>query len=421
MTDPPRATTPPRPTLPGRLLLVALLVFLAGVIYSHTLGNQVRYTDEHDYLKLAQNLASTWKYSYNGVDPTAVRTPGYPFFLALILSAGAGLFVLRLAGFLALAASICLTFVVLERTATRRAAWIGAMLVACYPVLFYTAGTFYPQTLSAVLLLGTLAILAGTGRINRRNYLMAGLFLGVAIMMVPNFIFTLAITAAWLILRERRRAPMAILCLLLPTMILLGGWAVRNYGVFHAFIPLSTNGGVTLLNGNSSTTDPNSSYFDASRHVSDIDALRHMNEVERDRYFRDRALEHIRENPARTLKLYGLKFLNWFHYTNRIMTVGEESRARNLVMLFTYWPLLFLVIVRLALSFRFPLSHFELLLLALYVGNGLFLSMFLPRIRYRLPFDYGLIMLAAIFLDAVVLRRLRRNSATGPRASGIPV
>jgi 4-amino-4-deoxy-L-arabinose transferase-like glycosyltransferase len=405
-----------RSPLPPALFWVVLFVLLAGAVYAFRLGDVVRYTDERDYLRLARNLAATWRYSYDGVEPTAIRTPGYPFFLALPLALGAPLFAVRLLGFLALAGTVVLTFLLLERIAGRRAASIGALLVLCYPVLFYTAGTFYPQTLSSLLLLGALYCLtpletkgerdAGNRNvtIGARNWLLAGNWIALATILVPNFIFTILIVAAWILWRERRRAFVPLILFVLPSALVMGGWAVRNYNVFHTFIPLSTNGGVTLLNGNSSTTDPNSSYFDASRHVEDVDEVRRMSEVERDRYYRARAIAYMKENPGTVFRLYVLKVVNWFHYTNRIMTQGESSRTTDLVMMLTYWPLLLLAVLRVAMARKIPLGRLEILLVALYIGNGLLLSIFLPRIRYRLPFDHGLILLAAVYLDYLFVR-----------------
>jgi hypothetical protein len=86
-------------------------------------------------------------------------------------------------------------------------------------------------------------------------------------------------------------------------------------------------------------------------------------------------------------------------------------------MLCTYGPLLGILIVRLCLVRRFPLSDFEVLLLALYLGAGMAYALYLTRIRYRLPFDWLLIALDAIFLARMIAgwsaSREERSSTTG--------
>ena len=86
-------------------------------------------------------------------------------------------------------------------------------------------------------------------------------------------------------------------------------------------------------------------------------------------------------------------------------------------MLFTYGPLLALLVVRLMLIRRLPLTDLEVLFLSLYLAAGMAYAIFFTRIRYRLPFDWLLIALDAIFVARVIagrLVRLKHLEGVGP-------
>jgi hypothetical protein len=85
-------------------------------------------------------------------------------------------------------------------------------------------------------------------------------------------------------------------------------------------------------------------------------------------------------------------------------------------MLLGYGVLFGLLVVRLALVRRIPLSALEVLLLALYLGAGLAYAVYFTRIRFRLPFDWLLIALDALFLARV----LGRVAGLGPPVPAAP-
>jgi hypothetical protein len=59
--------------------------------------------------------------------------------------------------------------------------------------------------------------------------------------------------------------------------------------------------------------------------------------------------------------------------------------------------------VRVVLWRRFPFAGLELLLLWLYIGGGLAYAVYFTRIRFRLPFDWLLIAMDAIFVSQLLL------------------
>jgi hypothetical protein len=380
-------------------LLVALLLIL-GSAYAVYLGNSVRfYPDECHYSDLAQYLVATGMYTLDGEQPTAYRPPGYPVFLAAMVFLGGKVVYFRFLNFLALAVVVFCVYKILKEQSTPLAASLGALLVIGYPLAFYTAGALYPQTLAAALFLLTLYFFTRRAMKNW-DYFLSGLFLSCLILTVPTFTFVLVVFAVWLILAPPNRSLKGWVIVLIPVVLLIGGWTVRNYLVFDTFVFVSTNAGENLLVGNSENTTPNAGRtVDITRYRAEAELL---GEVERDQYYRTKALEYMLGHKAHTVRLYFLKVLNYFNYRNDLKTNDTTSTTKNLVLMLTYGPLLLLLILRLVLSKLYKLSPFEILLASLYLSDAFVSALFFTRIRFRLPFDFLLILLAALFLERLI-------------------
>src|SRR5712671_1568620 len=78
-------------------ILLLFFYVAAGAIYSFSLSPEPRFRDESDYLVLSDNLLHGHGYSWDSVNLTAGRPPGYPFFLAAIRALGGGIIGFRLA------------------------------------------------------------------------------------------------------------------------------------------------------------------------------------------------------------------------------------------------------------------------------------------------------------------------------------
>jgi hypothetical protein len=95
-------------------------------------------------------------------------------------------------------------------------------------------------------------------------------------------------------------------------------------------------------------------------------------------------------------------------------------------MLLGYGVLTSILAVRLVLVRRDPLSSLEVLLLALYLGGAMAYALYFTRIRFRLPFDWLLVAVDALFLARVVARwrsgagaSRSIESLAGPGAGGV--
>lgn len=384
---------------------LALMVMVAGLIYSLRLGNELRFGDEFGYTHVAHNLVTRHWYSEDGIQTSAYRAPGYPWLLGLGMLVGANIVALRVVNFVALAAAMLLAYTLLARQSSPRAGLLAAVGLLCYPVLFFTAGTLYPQTVGAALLLGSLTVAARAEGYGGR-WALAGAIFGLAVLAIPSFLLMLPVFALLpVFLSCARRWPAAALYLV-GTLAVIAPWTARNYTVFHRFVPVSTNSGINLLLGNCDGAGPNTGYtVNIDRYSRQTTG---MDEAARDDFFRRAALRWIGEHPARVASLYVLKTINFFNVHNELDTHGESSRAKDLVMLLTYGPLLVLLLLRLASWKRVPTTPLERFLLVAYLANALLSAVFFTRIRFRLPFDILLICALALFVDQALRPVLRR-------------
>ena len=408
------------------LIIAATVIIFLGTVLSIREGNRVKSLDEPEHLEIGKNLVTHFSFAYNNdqsdpsydpaippgqLRPTAYRAPGYIFLIAPFIRLGAGYVELRIINFVLLASTLVLLYDLLVVGYSRLAGLLGIFFVLGYPVLVYAASTLYPQTFEAVLLVATIWLLDRTGpQAKLRVYGLAGLVFGLLLLTVPICLLLAPVVFLWLIFGRRSRIHQVALTVGV-TCLLVGTWTARNYAVFNTFIPVASTSGYNLLLGNC----PNTRYDQASADVQFPEhVLREIsgkNEIQRCRIYTRAALQYMRENPGRTLALYGQKFLYWFHYRNDLMSdkviAGGASSVppwqRDLVMLFTYGPLLGLLVIRLALVRWYPLFSLEVLLLTLYVSSGMAYAIFYTRIRYRLPFDWLLITLDAIFAARVLI------------------
>ena len=397
----------------GFALLAAYV--LAGIIYSVMLPPVARYTDESDYLILTHHLLHGPGYSMDGVHLTASRPPGYSFFIAPIEALGGGFTGVRIVHFLLLGASVLLVCRLWGEGELFAGPLIVTGLVALYPVLFYVAGTLYPQTLSAFLFLAALGLmLAEPGTIGRR--FLAGLVFGVLILVVPTFLLTLfvllPVAIAVRLLTWRDAAVVA-----LAAALVVGSWTARNAVVFHRFVPVASNSGMNLLEGNNPGASPLEAAANAAMgpYFLQADALR-LDEFQRDAYYKDAAVAWIRSHPGSALVLYLKKVLNFFNVVNSYSssTQGEASTWRQATLAASYLLLMGLLAWRLAEARQHPLVAREKLFLAVYVLTAFTSAIFFTRIRHRLPFDFLIIAVVAPHLGRQLQHWLRGTETAVP-------
>jgi hypothetical protein len=378
-----------------------LFFLIAGFVYSLHLGNDLRFPDEREYYTLAKNLAEGHGYTLDGENPSAYRTPGYPIFLSFFVKIGATPVFLRYLNFIALAICLYIIRAILRRENAESGAALSSLLLVSYGVLFYTAGTLYPQTIFTLVLLLVFWLTIGQ-HFSYLRTLIFGLLSAFLIMLHPTAIFIPPLIILWMSYPDKWQVIGKAALSALIVIACFSIWTYRNYKAFDSFVPISTLGGNLLYIGNNQNTDV-IVWFDSLTE----DVMRktnRMNEVERDRFYKKEAVRFWKEHPKRAIELYILKFLNHFNFQNRFYVDSEFNRLKSIIMFVTYYPLLICLVVRLCFIPKIRLSRVEVLFVLIYFISALFHAIFLTRIRYRLPYDVMLIAHIGIMYSLLINR-----------------
>jgi hypothetical protein len=274
-----------------------------------------------------------------------------------------------------------------QLTGTQRATIAVSGLFA-YPVLIYTAGTLFAQTLILALLTLIVWLLQRGG-----NSLRVSLVIGVclawvvevsptALVAVPACLGFALLSSTWKMSR--------VLVMALSAALVFSCWFGRNLIVMQQPMLFSTNLAYNLDNA-VLAAEPLEQ--DTTREPKSAQA-----------YGIERLLQFVAE-PQR----YALSLAGFFVYSNELQVSNEQTSTRDLLMFITYYTLLGLVLLRFMLLRLRPFSQAEWLTLALYLGTALFHALVFTRIRYRLPFDFLLLLPATTAL--IVVWQSRRGSA----------
>ena len=387
---------------PVLVILASILLLLLAAAVAIKSGDQLRWPDEGIYVGIAKGLAD----GRGLLDPegmvSAFRPPGYPFAISMLLRISESVLLIKIMGVLALTGTAWL-LALLVHTLAPKAYALAPCLVLAYPVLTYTSSILAPQTL------GSLFLVAGLLMIFRfPNHCAAaaagGALFGALILTIPSFALVMVCLGIVLAISRLRVSTYSLRYLVifyLVMVMVVTPWVVRSSLLFNEFVFISTNSGVNLLFGNSPNARFNSGVVD----ISAFEPATQLGEVELDRHYKQAATQWIQRHPVQALQLYFGKVANYFNYRNNLSTTSEVSTAANVLMFLSYYPLLLVALVRLALWRRYRFSYPELLLYLIYFGNALLSAIVYTRIRYRLPFDFLLIAMVSTFVGRILQSR----------------
>ena len=377
--------------------------------------------DSFEYVSWARRLAAG-DFAWPIVSP---HGPGYPFFLAGLLTIGSGS--LRVAivaqGMLGAATAVMIAMVAREWFGARASLLAGIAYAVYGPAVYIDTALLAEGLLLFLLVLG-LWMLAREPVTPARSAI-AGAALGAAALVRPTALLIAAGCVAWLVLSVRRRQPRAIAaagwlaagCVLVMSPVLARNWSVsrslsiQGYGGINVYIgnsPLHAGRGVFRLGAGWDALNAEASRAGVSDPVA------------QDRYYVTKTLREIAQHPAAFVKLLALKTL-WLVQAEEVRDshsyyffTDQSSMLRLLPRLAVLLPLAcigFLAIARMKPAA--PGGTSLLLFYTLAAAAGVVLLV--VGMRYRMPLVPALAIAAgagvSALVDAVSTRRMRELAA----------
>ncbi len=265
---------------------------------------------------------------------------------------------------------------------------LAAFLYAVYPLAIYTSTRLYyqiPMNLSLCFLIVFL-----TAPVTTRNGVWTGIAMATSALAKPVTLPFLLLLPAIRMLegfakKTRARASLAwSLSFLLTATVLLAPWTIRNYLVFHTFIPVQRGAGAVLIQGSQER------YIDID--VQNLRRIYGRNFGISPDQFVETAVSnhksHFMNAPLDYMRFLGKKFLLAWYNT--------EGRDKNTLTLLIQLPFLTLAFFSLVASPGFWLrgNRWYVPALILYI-SGIQIALF-PLARYTLSV-MPLVMLLAAF------------------------
>ncbi|MBN2619762.1 glycosyltransferase family 39 protein [candidate division WOR-3 bacterium] len=398
------------------IFLITICIRIPVVVLS---GDKVL---EHEFNVLVHNLRAGNGYSFFTIDhsrqisqnitidpvkalPTATIPPVYPLFLTVMYAViGDTVHTIQWIEIVQVVLSgLCCLFVyqIVRMKFSEPTALVSSVLFALYPILVYLPGQISsanPYIFLNCLLL--YCLFRGEQKRTVLPFVFSGIVFGLLVLARAEAIAYIPFIVLWMIIVVKEHAGQRILAFTIMAMVVMAPWVYRNYRVFNAFVPLTTQGGYNLWQGqNPDATGTRSQYTDPPFHVSaeveqEILALPATDQYEltlQDIYMRE-AKQFIKNNPGRVITLGLRKCMFYWGYYWGIDFTYPGGRS------FLYWLPWFLIlpffIIGIVSSLR-TAKRYSLFYIYFIVSTLIVMTFFvIPR--------YRLFILPLIFPFAVV-------------------
>ena len=288
------------------------------------------------------------------------------------------------------------------------AAWLWAI----FPnAILLPVESMWDASLSALLATTILwATLALHDSPRFRNWCAYGLLWGFALMINATLGALLPFLMAWLLYRAHQanqrwigKGAAAILIVVLCCV----PWTVRNYSVFHTFVPLRSVLGLQLWLGNNDRTE---NIFRGDLHpIYNADEREHyvaLGEIDYMHEKKEAALEYIWSHPSREFQLISRRFIS-------IWSGGTPYPVRDFAQSSSWWFRYVVVFNLLAAAgalcgiiiLFFQRNIYAIPVAAFPVVYPIAFYMTLALPRYRLPIDPVVMLLAVVGLQYLIASR----------------
>jgi 4-amino-4-deoxy-L-arabinose transferase-like glycosyltransferase len=401
---------------PAAMVLVAFTFRLAMAAIEHS----YRISPIFDHFgfgyetgRVARSLAEGAGFSspFQGqTGPTAWLAPLYPALAAVIFKVF-GVYTQASAWALlafnsACSALTCWTIYAIgcEMAGARVARWAGWLWALLPHAMYWSTLWIWETSLSALLL--TVALLLAL-RLEReptmRRWTWFGITWGAIALTNPSCLVLLPFFGLWAVWRQGRRSMLGAATSAAIFLLMLVPWTVRNYEVFHRFIPIRSNFGVEFWLGNSDFSEGLwMQWLHPSTNENEMAKYTRMGELNYVQSKQRETVDFVRRRPARFLELCARRAA-WFwvgapRSSKKPLLAETRNSSVVLASVLAGWGLVLMI--------RRRRRGAWLLAFSLAVYPAVYYLTFIDA-RYRHPIE-PMMMIAGLYLiSSVVPQRLR--------------
>ena len=376
--------------------------------------------DANYYWELGQHIAAGEDYAVFQPPRRVLRTPGFPLLLAASIKVcGENVFAASLV--MAVVGTGCcwLTWLLARKLFDESTALWAMLLVAVSPLQI---GSNVQILSEAWFTFGLLVCLLALARLlnqqpgapSGRIAFATGILTGLTVLIRPGWLLWVGLSSILVILFGQMTVAKRILCAALiggGCFVALLPWAWRNHEVTGHWIFTSLWSGPSLYDG----LHPNATGASDMTFFDQENVLSTMSEYEMNDHYKQRAINFAMSHPRRTVEL---AFLKAGRYLSPSLNAAGFSGGVFSVFCAVWYSTLTVLILAGAQDLRHRLVCVGLLA-GPFLPFLLVHMVFVGSIRYRLPIEFPLSILAA---HGVVALRCRWNLWTrrdGERQSGV--
>ena len=365
--------------------------------------------------------------------PTAWLAPIYPSLLAGVFkifgvyTTASAIAILSLNSVFSAVTILPIYYAAKRTFGTQAALWSG-WLAALFPYAWYAAIRWAWETSLATCLLACVFLqslrMAGITWIGKdafdvapscrtRDWLLFGLLWGLIALTNPSLLLWLPLCGICLLVRQAlsdggTRPLASAVASGVIFLAILCPWAMRNYRVFHRFIPIRGDFGVEVWLGNADyATGLGRLWMHPSNNVLEFRKYKEMGEVAYVHEKQREAIHFIRTHPGKFIDLCFRRALFFWYGTPRDTGIEVLSEGRNLGFLLSS----ILAFGGLAVMWR-RRNPTTFLYASLLLSVPLIYYITFPHPRYRAPIEPEmLILMVGLLLAAEPRKAISRESA----------
>ncbi|MBN2215339.1 MAG: glycosyltransferase family 39 protein [Bacteroidales bacterium] len=402
-------------------LLLALMI-LAGmmmqliVIFVLMEPDSLQWRDPIHFHEIAQNLANNKPYSPPNDSSNLFRSPGYPFFLSLIIRLfGDSIFFIRIIHILLFPLFIISVFRIGKMFKDTSLGLIFSLLCTIYPYYIYIPVTLYSESLTIYLFpVFMLLTLRLRDSLKIHHAFLLALVSGFLIMCRPISIYLIIISTIYVFWHKKleiKRFTLMSISIIIPAVFVLS-WMVRNHRLYGEYV-FSTGGPYVLISSYNENAIPGKKIWPKIPEKVNNDPAIDDGHFGLQKVYRKYAINFIKENPKKAFHIASMLIVN---YWNPIpLTYGEEGarmQKYKIIPAFFYSVFLILGIIGYFYNRKKLFANTLLLLLIL---NTAFNAPLMVSVRYRVVVDFAFILFAAYVIQRITERILQseKNAVAG--------